>query len=158
VSDDHIQFDFGLNRNMPYGAYVAWGARAIFDPHGIDILPDRQSVEVAHIIPEIVEEVKRELIDYLNENFNRGQMDDAVKRLVPMDVSSGPDEAPIITLFEDDRIKVEASTNRSFGYLYLRAYFHTDKEGQRIKHYSPAEIEEMEEWERDHDYARRIEL
>jgi hypothetical protein len=102
---------FGYNAGLPEGIQSAWGCRAILDAGYADIPHDR--------VDSFGDSAA--IVDYLNKNFNKGMMNDKVKQLVPPD-RPGMD-APEIVLFDDDKLVVKCSTQRSFGYLYICAYF-----------------------------------
>lgn len=105
---------FKMN-GIPESVTTAWGARAILhNGFGIDIPADRQNADGPR---------KADLLHYLNDNFNRGQMNDKVKELVCPDYPGMKHEPPIVTLYEDDTVVVKACTQRSFGHLYLAAWF-----------------------------------
>lgn len=149
-----LEFKFGLNREIHYGAYVGYGARGIWNGYSLDIPHDRQCV-VLDGRANVDQEDKYKFLDYLNEHFNRGLMEQKARELVP---ACNSEEAPVVELFCDDRLVVKASTNNSGGYLYIAAYFHTTEEGIPVERWSPEEEADAAEWQRDHDYARRIEL
>lgn len=111
-----VQLSFGYNGGIGDGVDTAWGCRAILD-RGLDIPYDRQCAEGPR---------KDELLEYLNIHFNMGQLRDKVHQSVPVDypgMKNGYDE---YVLYEDRNIIVKANTQRSFGYVYICAYFKGD--------------------------------
>jgi hypothetical protein len=125
-----MKLEFGLSREIPDGAYVAYGARGILQSDGVDILPDRQCI-ATDCEEGMEDEVKEELIDYLESHFDRKKLNEKVAEMVYPDYQ-GMGDAWTYTLYYDKRMIVKASTNRSFGYLYIVAYFHTDKDGNSV--------------------------
>lgn len=109
-----VKLQFGYNKGILPGVTTAWGARAIHDNYGVDIPPDRQCVEGPRAT---------ELCDALNTKFNRGKMNEKVKELVPRDYPGMPQGNYEYVLYEDDDLLVVANTQRSFGYLYIVAFF-----------------------------------
>lgn len=93
---------------------ATWGARAIDDGRTFGLLGDRQSAlgEPEH---------RKALVTVLND---MGVMAKCQERFGQMK-STGEirgDKANLVTLYEDWFVKVEANTNGSHGYVYLRAY------------------------------------
>lgn len=93
-------------RRPPKVATVAWGARAIYSPPtGIDVLPDRQSLLGDG-------EAKRALVDWINANALK-----KLRRHLKREPLS-PSSSETILIAEDGYV-IEASTNASYGYLYI---------------------------------------
>ncbi len=105
-----VTLQYGRNYGVP-AVTTAWGARAILGDHGLDIVPDRVDAQGPR---------KKELLAYLNDDFG-----DLRERVDEMRFDPASDE--LKTVFEDDLAIVVASTNASFGYLYLRAWFKADE-------------------------------
>jgi hypothetical protein len=102
----------------PAGAETAWGARWIIDQTGrVDEVWDRTDA----IGPD---DRRRELLDYLGDHVGRAAQETAAELL-----RSGrlrwSDEAAV-TLYEDDVVNVFGNPRRSFGYLYVGAWFKAD--------------------------------
>ena len=105
-----VTLDYGRNYGVP-AVTTAWGARGILNDYGLDIVPDR--VDAAG--PR-----KAELQKYLGETFG-----DFTEQVLAMNFDPSSDE--LQTVFEDEATILVASTNASFGYLYLRAWFKADE-------------------------------
>lgn len=114
---EKVELSFGYNRGIPDGIDTAWGCRAILENGYVDIPPDRQCAEGPR---------KEELMDFLNTHFNMGQLRDQVREQVSPDYPGMPDNYDEYVLFEDKNVIVKANTQRSFGYLYVCAYFTGD--------------------------------
>jgi hypothetical protein len=105
-----VTLEYGRNYGVP-AVTTAWGARGILGSAGLDIVPDRVDAQGWR---------KDELMTYLFANFP-----DLVERVGEMEWDPGSDE--LHTVFEDETAILVASTNASYGYLYLRAWFKADE-------------------------------
>jgi len=105
-----VEVPYGRNYGVP-PVTTAWGARGILTDGVLDLLGDRMGGEGP---------LKWDLIGYLRDNFP-----DLDKRVQEMTWDPASDE--LQTVFEDVTAIVVASTNASFGYLYLRAWFKADE-------------------------------
>ena len=105
---------FGLKDQIPESVSTAWGARAIFTDRRVDLLPDRSNM---------VGPRSNELADELNRRVPKHTLTERADNLVPYEYPGDGKERQVVTLYQDDAVIVKASTNRSFGYLYLCAYF-----------------------------------
>ena len=110
------QLRFGLA--PPAGVETAWGARWIIDQDGrVDEVWDRTDA----IGPD---DRRHELLDYLNDHVGRAAQETAAELL-----RSGrlrwSDEAAVM-LYDDEVVTVVANPRRSFGYLYVGAWFKAD--------------------------------
>ncbi len=114
---DKVELSFGYNKGVPDSTDTAWGCRAIFDRGYVDIPGDRQ---------EAVGPRTKELMNYLNDNFNLGALRDQVREQVHADYPGMPQGYDEYVLFEDKNVIVKCNTQRSFGYLYICAYFKGD--------------------------------
>jgi hypothetical protein len=107
---------FGIN--PPEGVETAWGARWIIDQEGhVDEVWDRTDA----IGPD---DRRRERLAYLNDHVGRAAQEAAAELL-----RSGRlrwSEETTVTLYEDDVVTVVANPRRSFGYLYVGAWFKAD--------------------------------
>ncbi len=112
MTTEGVQLEYGRNYGVP-AVTTAWGARAILGSHGLDIVPDRVDAQGPR---------KKELLAYLNDDFG-----DLRERVDEMSFDPGDDE--LHTVFLDATAIVVASTNASYGYLYLRAWFKADEIG-----------------------------
>ena len=110
ISPGIVTLDYGRNYGVP-AVTTAWGARAILTDGVLDLVGDRMGGEGPR---------KRELLTYLEVNFPN--LDQRV-----LEITFDPASDELQTLFEDDKAIVVASTNASFGYLYLRAWFKADE-------------------------------
>ncbi len=107
---------FGIN--PPAGVETAWGARWIIDPQGwVDQVWDRTDA----IGPD---ERRRELLDYLNDSVGDAPHQKA-RRLLERGELSWSDDTRV-TLYEDETVTVVGNPRRSFGYLYVGAWFRGD--------------------------------
>jgi hypothetical protein len=102
----------------PSGVETAWGARWIIDPEGrVDEVWDRTDA----IGPD---DRRRELLAYLNDHVGRAAQETAAELL-----RSGrlrwSDEAAVM-LYEDEVVTVVGNPRRSFGYVYVGAWFKAD--------------------------------
>ncbi len=93
---------------------TTWGARAISTGGGgIDILHDRQSWQGD------IEDRKA-----LSAKLNAGPLGDAINQWRELmsqgEVSDA--EPELVTIYFADGLVIEANTNGSYGYVYLRAY------------------------------------
>jgi hypothetical protein len=112
------QLRFGLN--PPVGVETAWGARWIIDPEGrVDEVCDRTDV----IGPE---DRRRELLAYLNDHVGRAPHQ-AAGELLRSGALRWSDETTV-TLYDDEVVTVVGNPRRSFGYLYVGAWFKADIE------------------------------
>ena len=115
MTTEGVQLEYGRNYGVP-AVTTAWGARGILNDYGLDIVPNRVDRQGPRA---------EELVTYLGSpkhGFN-----DLRKRVDEMSFDPGSEE--LLTMFEDDNAIVVASTNASFGYLYLRAWFKADEIG-----------------------------
>jgi hypothetical protein len=95
---------------------VTWGARAIYRQQFIDLLPDRSSWHVPGD-PEVEQNESRDAIKRLGDWIDKKGLPflrEESKRLYPS-------EARVVTL-DDGQFHIEASPQRSHGYLYIRAW------------------------------------
>ena len=109
--DDTVTLQYGRNYGVP-AVTTAWGARGILTDGMLDLVGDRMGGEGPR---------KAELIVYLRATFP-----DLEGRVQGMEWDPASDE--LKTVFEDETAIVVASTNASFGYLYLRAWFKADEQ------------------------------
>jgi hypothetical protein len=110
------QLRFGLN--PPAGVETAWGARWIIDPEGrVDEVWDRTDA----IGPE---DRRRELLAYLNDHVGRAPHQ-AAGELLRSGALRWSDETTV-TLYDDEVVTVVGNPRRSFGYLYVGAWFKAD--------------------------------
>ncbi len=112
MSTEGVQLEYGRNYGVP-DVTTAWGARAILTDGMLDLVSDRQGGEGPR---------KIELMTYLRLHYP-----DLHVRVAEMSWDPGDNE--LHTVFEDDTAIVVASTNASYGYLYLRAWFKADEIG-----------------------------
>ncbi len=111
------QLRFGLN--PPDGVETAWGARWIIDPHGsVDEVWDRTDA----VGPD---DRRRELLDYLHARVGHAPHQHA-SRLLERGELSWSQDAPV-TLYDDEAVTVVGNPRRSFGYLYVGAWFKADQ-------------------------------
>jgi hypothetical protein len=107
---------FGLN--PPEGVQTAWGARWIIDPQGwVDEVWDRTDA----IGPD---DRRRELLDYLDAHVGYTPHQKARQLLECGELSWSQDTT--VTLYDDETITVVGNPRRSFGYLYVGAWFKAD--------------------------------
>ena len=107
---------FGLN--PPEGVQTAWGARWIIDPQGwVDEVWDRTDA----IGPD---DRRRELLDYLDARVGYTPHQKARQLLERGELSWSQDTT--VTLYDDETITVVGNPRRSFGYLYVGAWFKAD--------------------------------
>jgi hypothetical protein len=101
---------FGYNAGLPEGVRAAWGARFIFPD---DLLHDRTGI--------FGDEAERKaLIEWLNGGVLTAARDAARK------AGLRPDESREVVLYEDDKGKVVANPNASYGYLYVAGWLKAD--------------------------------
>src|SRR6266487_6950755 len=102
----------------PAGVETAWGARWIINPTGwVDEVWDRTDA----IGPD---NRRRELLDYLNDQVGRAAHETAAE-LLRGGRLRWSDETTV-TLYDDEVVTVAANPRRSFGYLYVGAWFKAD--------------------------------
>ena len=107
---------FGIN--PPAGVQTAWGARWIIDPDGrVDQVWDRTDA----IGPD---DRRHELLGYLNDHVGHAPQQQAEQLLGRGELSWSDDAR--VTLYEDEVVTVVANPKRSFGYLYVGAWFRGD--------------------------------
>jgi hypothetical protein len=107
---------FGLN--PPDGVQTAWGARWIIDPHGwVDEVWDRTDA----IGPD---DRRRELLHYLDARVGYTPHQKARQLLQRGELSWSQDTT--VTLYDDETVTVVGNPHRSFGYLYVGAWFKAD--------------------------------
>jgi hypothetical protein len=109
----------GWGRNVPEELHgkiaVTWGARAIYTGQYIDLLHDRMTWTVPG--QELDIEKHRPLVNSLDHWLSKKGLPflrNEAKGLYP-------DDDRVVTL-DDGRFHIEASPQRSFGYLYIRAW------------------------------------
>lgn len=111
------QLRFGLN--PPEDVETAWGARWIISPVGdVESVWDR----VDAIGPT---ERRHQLLDYLNMRVRDAPQQTARRLLERGELSWSVDMA--VTLYEDQEVTVVGNPRRSFGYLYVGAWFKADQ-------------------------------
>lgn len=93
---------------------ATWGARAIDDGRTFGLLGDRQSMAGE---PEHLDA----LTSVLNDMGVLAKCQETFGRMKAAGEVRG-DRADLVTLYEDWFVKVEANTNGSHGYVYLRAF------------------------------------
>jgi hypothetical protein len=105
---------FGLWAHAPESG-LAWGARAIFNRGEIDLLWDRQSFrdDGEH---QFNKDMFMALVNMLLAKARGKARDLQFDELAP-------DSCQVVTLAEANGIVLKGSTNSSFGYLYLIAYY-----------------------------------
>ena len=106
-----VTLEYGRNYGVP-PVTTAWGARGILTDGMLDLLSDRMGGEGPR---------KQELFTYLQDHF---------PRLAPKvrDMTWDPASDELQTIFRDNTAIVVGSTNASYGYLYLRAWFKADEQ------------------------------
>jgi hypothetical protein len=110
------QLRFGLS--PPEGVETAWGASWIIDQEGwVDEVWDRTDA----IGPD---DRRRELLDYLNDHVGRAPHK-AAAELLRSGRLRWSDETTV-TLYDDEVVTVVGNPRRSFGYLYVGAWFKAD--------------------------------
>ncbi|WP_134663968.1 hypothetical protein [Amycolatopsis sp. CFH S0078] len=107
------RLEFGYNKGLPPDVTTAWGCRAIVHDDGfaLDVPPDRESgFGDWHT-----------LCGYLRDRDGDGWIGRATEMFATgaLTVRSSAE----VTLFEDDRAVVRANPMRSYGYLYVCAFF-----------------------------------
>jgi hypothetical protein len=105
-----VTLQYGRNYGVP-PVSTAWGARAILTDGMLDLVSDRQGGEGPR---------KEGLMTYLRLHYPELHV-----RVAEMSFDPRWDE--LQTVFENEDAIVVASTNASFGYLYLRAWFKVDE-------------------------------
>jgi hypothetical protein len=106
------QLKHGYNKGLPSGATTAWGCRAIVgDGFTIDVPPDRESGFGDH----------HTLTGYLRDHGGDAWTAKATALFEAGEIFVGSNRE--VTLFEDDRAVVKANPRRSYGYLYVCAFF-----------------------------------
>jgi hypothetical protein len=114
---DDDQLRFGLN--PPEGVQTAWGARWIISPAGdVDPVWDRTDA----IGPD---HRRRELLDHLAARVGDTPHQKARELLERGELSRSDDAR--VTLYEDEVVTVVANPRRSYGYLYVGAWFKADE-------------------------------
>lgn len=100
-----------------------WGARAIFRDHYIDLLPDRQSWEAADFSED-------------DSDPTSVEYEEKIAAIAPLRTWINKVGLPFLrkeakTLYQDDnktiamddgKFHIEANPQRSYGYLYIRAW------------------------------------
>jgi hypothetical protein len=110
------QLSFGLN--PPDGVETAWGARWIIDPDGsVDQVWDRTDA----IGPD---DRRGSLLGYLDTHVGDRPREAARTLLRSGELSWSSDAT--VTLYDDDVVTVVGNPRRSFGYLYVGAWFKAD--------------------------------
>ncbi len=134
---DAITLDYGRNYGVP-AVTTAWGARAILNDQWLDLVGDRMHAAGP---------LKDDLLAYLKETFP-----DLDRKVVSMRFDPTSDE--LRTVFEDETAIVVASTNASYGYLYLRAWFKADEitdvpnifaDAVQVDHLTDEQVEQVSE-------------
>ncbi len=111
---DRLRFGLG----PPEGIETAWGARWIVDPEGrVDEVWDRTDA----IGPD---DRWRELLAYLKDHVGRAAHQ-AASELLHSSALRWSDDTTV-TLYEDEVVTVAGNPRRSFGYLYVGAWFKAD--------------------------------
>lgn len=100
---DKQTLKFGYNAGLPDGVTSAWGARLIY-PN--DLLWDRQ---------DAFGNDKVALQEWLNSGPLKSALEDVRSKV-------GRDENRQVVLYEDERGRIVANPNGSYGYLYVCAY------------------------------------
>jgi hypothetical protein len=110
------RLSFGFN--PPDGVDTAWGARWIIDPNGtVDQVWDRTDA----IGPD---DRRRSLLNYLDNQVGDAPHKTAQRLLREGQLSWSGDTT--VTLYDDDVVTVVGNPRRSFGYLYVGAWFRAD--------------------------------
>lgn len=99
---------YWFGRRAPDGAVRAWGARAIYQRQRIELLWDRQNWQ-----PD--EKPPVEFEDWINQIGLPWLRKTCTDRYITPDSST-------VLLYEDGPYGIEASPQRSYGYLYIVAY------------------------------------
>jgi len=116
---DHMDDRLRFGLNPPEGVETAWGARWIIDPHGgVDPVWDR----VDAIGPT---DRRRQLLEYLNAEVGDAPEHQARQLLERGELSWSQDTT--VTLYDDQEVTIRANPRRSFGYLYVGAWFKADQ-------------------------------
>ncbi len=112
---------FGLT--PPASVETAWGARWIIDPEGrVDEVWDRTDA----IGPD---DRRRELLTYLSDQVGCTPQY-AARELLQSGRLRWSDNTTV-TLYEDEAVTVLGNPRRSFGYLYVGAWFKADIKPRR---------------------------
>jgi hypothetical protein len=116
VTTDRLRFGLG----PPAGVETAWGARWIIDQEGwVDEVWDR--------IDAIGPDARRhELLAYLSDHVGRAPHRSAGELLRGGRLRWSSETT--VTLYEDEVVTVVGNPCRSFGYLYVGAWFKADIE------------------------------
>jgi hypothetical protein len=109
MTDEKITLEWGHNAGLPRGVTSAWGARLLYPD---DVLPDR----VDYFGPR-----EAELREYLRSHVGdepwvmarKLSSSGAMKQTSDMD----------FVLYEDAKVRIVGNPRRSYGYLYVCAYF-----------------------------------
>ena len=114
------RLEFGYNRGLPATADTAWGARAILSRNGyVDILWDRQGRFGAE------KDIARLVARLNGKAQGKGLLARAKKRVASL-VKAGdmsPSDDHEFVLFEDATVKIVGNPMRSYGYLYIAAFY-----------------------------------
>lgn len=109
------QLEFGLNDVVPSNASAAWGARLIFPD---DLVPNRQSLFATN------DAARAALILWLNgDKAIAHALNNARKLAKRYEIT--PNQDKLVVLYEDDKGKIVANPNASYGYLYCAGWLHT---------------------------------
>jgi hypothetical protein len=107
-----------LQPHPPDGVDTAWGARWIIDPNGsVGQVWDRTDA----IGPD---DHRRSLLGYLDNQVGDAPHKTAQRLLRAGELSWSDDTT--VTLYDDDIVTVVGNPRRSFGYLYVGAWFKGD--------------------------------
>jgi hypothetical protein len=116
VAAMHHRLAFGIN--PPAGVQTAWGARWIVEPDGrVDQVWDRTDA----IGPD---DRRDELLGYLNDHVGLAPQQQAEQLLARGELRWSDERR--VTLYEDETVTVVANPRRSYGYLYVGAWFRAD--------------------------------
>jgi len=105
---------FGYPINTPQVRY--WGARAIYQRNKIELLRDRQnsSLDVSEESTAFIQWINHRALPWLRSEVER--------------IGLATDD-PQVLILSDFKYELRASTNKSYGYLYIGAIEHTMVEG-----------------------------
>jgi hypothetical protein len=110
------RLSFGLN--PPDGVDTAWGARWIIGPDGwVDQVWDRTDA----IGPD---DRRHQLLGYLDDHVRDAPQQKARQLLERGELRWSQDTT--VTLYDDEVVTVVGNPRRSFGYLYVGAWFKPD--------------------------------
>jgi len=112
---------FGLWVSCPEGVEIAWGARAILSAGNIDIPYDRTTWNGTLVESR---RARKALADLINLAFPT--IRETVHELCLMGKMRQDEEREFV-LVDEDKLKVVANTNGSYGYLYLVAFKPVEK-------------------------------